>query len=474
MVSGCNKTLSSSSSAASPTLSSPPAVESPANLAKRIAGGVEKVSVQVTAQGPTLQSAVDAAIRLAIEQVNGKTMDASSESFQAGFVATVGGGNVDVGSAGFASYVETHSKGAISGFRILTQRALPDNGGIEATIAAKVAKYVAPESSNRLAIVVAPFRANGSYVVDTQAQDGRSLAANLRAAITAALVKSNRFTVLDREFSGEIDQELGQIADGQAGPEAFSRLGQQIAAQYLLIGQIDEFNYARHEQALRTSDRTLVSHSGGGAITLKLVNVTTRQIDWTDTVSIRLPSTDPTTLGGGVNVSEIRAGLLGKLGTQAMGKVVTHLFPITVVSLSGDKAILSQGESAVVVGTTYRVVSLGADLKDPQTGQSLGQVEEDCCLATITQVTPTIAYARLSGGELAAISGRFTPGKLQLRETALKVAEEETKPIAKQESSDAAKGAAQAPAQVAKKGGKSPSIKKAASPTESADQDKNW
>ena len=43
-------------------------------------GGVSSQHVQTTATGPTLQAAIDAALRLAIEQVNGKVVTAGLSS----------------------------------------------------------------------------------------------------------------------------------------------------------------------------------------------------------------------------------------------------------------------------------------------------------------------------------------------------------------------------------------------------------
>ena len=83
----------------------------------------------------------------------------------------------------------------------------------------------------------------------------------------------------------------------------------------------------------------------------------------------------------------------------AAGAVVQSLlqrmFPITVVARDGTNVVLSQGGQAVKEGTRYQVVAMGGELKDPQTGQSLGRTETPCCVLVVDRVSANLSYGHL-------------------------------------------------------------------------------
>jgi hypothetical protein len=97
---------------------------------------------------------------------------------------------------------------------------------------------------------------------------------------------------------------------------------------------------------------------------------------------------------------------------QALASVIKSTFPISVVSLTGEQVILSQGGKAVKTGQKYALVFLGADIKDPQTGASLGPVKTACCDVVIDQVMPNISYGHLEN--IAIDLNKINPQSLQL------------------------------------------------------------
>ena len=414
---GCAMAVAVAGCSKAPPPEAAPAAQPQAeqNLARGTpdAGKVEHVAVTASGRGPTVATAVDQAIKLAIQQVNGKTMDMSALQFQAGMTVAVGDETVDVGSAAFAEFVATQSRGAVTGFKVLSQRQL-ETGETEVSIEAQVAKFARPESAGMLRVAVMPFRTDTSdYVVDTQRVAADAVVQELRGSITNTLVKTKRVTVLDREFAAEVQSEIDQLETGRMSTEDFARLGEQLLADYVVVGRIDRFGYERHERQLRTSDRTLVSHSGGAAVSFRVINATTGQIELSDTIAVELPATAPTTLGTSVNASQVTADLTGKLAGQAAGAVVKALFPLTVVSVEGDVVVLSQGGEMVSQGDVYDVVLRGKEIKDPQTGRVIGRVEKHCCTVEVTRVTPEMSYATVLKADMD-VASVFAPGALEV------------------------------------------------------------
>src|SRR5439155_10287668 len=123
-----------------------------------------------------------------------------------------------------------------------------------------------------------------------------------------------------------------------------------VSADLIWSGRINGLAYVRHARQLRTSDRELVSYSGGWSVTQKLVNVATRQVMTSDSLRGVVPATEPTTLSRGVDSNRILEGMIGENAGGVVASIMSRTFPITVVSLQGPDAILSQGGRMVRPG----------------------------------------------------------------------------------------------------------------------------
>jgi len=144
------------------------------------------------------------------------------------------------------------------------------------------------------------------------------------------------------------------------------------------------------------------------------VNVATRQVLLANSLQDQLPATAPTTLGASVDSNKTLSAMQAAIAQQAVASIMSSSFPVSIVSRDGNSVILSQGANAVKTGGRYQVVALGAELRDPQTGQSLGRTEAPCCEVVIDRVTPTLSYGHLEAVAIAI--DQVPPGGLLLRE----------------------------------------------------------
>ncbi|WP_332877889.1 CsgG/HfaB family protein [Massilia sp. S19_KUP03_FR1] len=378
-------------------------------------GKVDTVLAKADGYGPTPAAATADAIKSAILQVNGATIDTSSVSVKYGLDVTDGVDSVSLRATEFAERVAQKSGGAITRFKVLSLDAPTVKGGpYKASIEAQIAHYTAPVDKKLKVVVGALKFDTDAFNVGGAMVPAAKVADDIRAQVSAALTNTGRFSVLERENSEEIDQELALIQSGAAPRAEAGKLGQAVSADLVWIGHIDTLAYERHARALRTSDRELVSYSGGWGVSQKLVNVATRQVLSADALRGRAPDVAPTTLGAGVNTAQVLADMQRNIVRDIVASIVGRTFPITVVSLQGTDVVLSQGGDAVKPGARYAVVTMGAEMKDPQTGESLGRVEKACCIAVIDKVTPKLSYAHLEqvSGTLAGVA----PASLQLRE----------------------------------------------------------
>lgn len=282
-----------------------------------------------------------------------------------------------------------------------------------------VAQYRAPDEQGRPKIAVAmPRTLVRSYPVGDTDVSSSEVAQAVRGRLSDLLTQTKRFIVLDREFGTEMQAEIDRINDGNARAQDSARLGQQLATDLILIPTIERFEYPRHVQKLRMSDRELVSYSGGGRITLRLLNAATGEVVMSDSFEHTLASTDPSTMPQVVDGKNMAAGMMDSLSGRIGNAIVSEIFPVTVVALSGDQAVLSQGGESLRVGQRWRAVALGDELKDPQTGRSLGRNETPAGVVRIDRVSGKASYGTFEDGAPGLNGQTFKAGSIELKQLA--------------------------------------------------------
>lgn len=280
-----------------------------------------------------------------------------------------------------------------------------------------VAQYRAPEEQGRPKIVVAmPKASAASYPVGDGQASSAEVARAVRGRLSDILTQTKRFIVLDREFGSEMQAEIEHINSGNVRVQDSARLGQQLATDLILIPTIERFEYVRSARKLRMADRELVSYSGGGRITLRLLNAATGEVVMSNSFDHQLASADPSTLPRVIDGAGMVAQMMDSLAGQIGGAVVTEIFPVTVVALEGDQVVLSQGGESLQAGQRWQAVYLGDELKDPQTGRSLGRNEIPVGTIRVDRVSTQTSYGTLETGLDTLANKPFKAGGIVLRQ----------------------------------------------------------
>ena len=377
------------------------------------------VNVKVTAQGfgATAGDAVAEAMKMAILQVNGASIQTSNVSVKYGLDVTLGKDAVSLRANEFAEIVKQRSGGVIQNFKVLElQEPSRDAGSrFKASIEAEIAKFNASADMQKIKVVIGPIRFEGaSLPMGDRSVPAGEVAAALRQRISDALVQTGRFAVLDRDLSPEIERELDLISNGQAPGAEVAKMSQASTADIVWSARMTQLAYNRHARQLKTSDRELISYSGGWAISQKLVNVATRQVMASDSFRGQAPSIEPTTLGSGIDSAKVLEDMSAEMVAKVVSSILLRTFPVTVVSRDGTNVVLSQGGRTIKEGARYSMVAMGNEMKDPQTGQSLGRIESACCELVVERVTPNLSYGRLEN--VRSNLDQLPSGGLQLRD----------------------------------------------------------
>lgn len=391
-------------------------------------GKVEQVTVKATGSGVSPGSAINDALKTAVAQINGVNIQSTSANLNA--VASVAA-NLDVETSDgkdsaklnaaaqsqtFAEAVVAQSKGLVKSFSVV--RLTPPAPGAKiytAEIETQIAKFKAPADSGKIKIVVSPLRSDKPvFEIGDRMVPAAEVLGPVRQQIIDMLTQTGRFTILDRQFEGELQNELQMITSGKAVDTDIAKLGQALSADLVWVGVVNDLAYRKQVRKLQTSDRDLVGYSGGWSVSQRLINLTTRQIQQSATLQGIAPPIAPTTLGAKFDETATLKAIEEGIVKKATEAIILRIFPVSVVECDGNMVVLSQGGQVIAENGRYRIYLQGKEIKDPQTGQSLGNMESFCCDVTINRVTPNLSYGTLENVKIDLAN--IQPGALQIRE----------------------------------------------------------
>ena len=391
-------------------------------------GKVELVSVTANGTGMTPGAAINDALKTAIAQANGVRIDSVSANVNAFAKVTA---TLDVESSEgkdsakasatmqsqmFVDQIIAQSNGLVSGFKVVKLTSPPvGNGTYSVDVEAKIAKFKSPADSGKIKIVVAPIRsARATFDIGGRPVPANEILAPVRQQIIDSLTQTGRFTILDRQFESDLQNEFDMISSGKTVNTDFAKLEQALSADLVWVGVVNELAYTKNVRKLEMSERDLVGYSGAWSVSQRLINLATRQIMQSNTLEGAPPRISPTTLGAKFDEAAILRNIQDEIVKKASEAIILRTFPISVVQRDGEDVVLSQGGQALAENGRYRIYLQGKELKDPQTGQSLGNMEKLCCDVVINRVTPNLSYGSLENVKID-LSG-VQPGALQLRE----------------------------------------------------------
>lgn len=255
----------------------------------------------------------------------------------------------------------------------------------DATVTLRYAKFerIGADSNRRSAIVVTSNKRYQELLTTT---------------VSEALVASRRFDVLNRRNDALFEAEKAFIQGGDAATAEVARLSQASGADYLIVAELQGLSISNNmRETIRMTGEVLVRSAVSGTLRLEVIEFASRKVKWSSSQKF-----------GGTyeGVSSIGAGTLSRLiggaADKLMDSLIASIYPIRVIKVVGDVAIINRGEGSATVGETYAVFLMGEELTDPQSGESLGAMEIEAGIGKITEVKPKFAFLKMATGQLDA------------------------------------------------------------------------
>ncbi len=227
------------------------------------------------------------------------------------------------------------------------------------------------------------------------------------------LVKSGKFTVIDRERLDALMREKNLSLAGDIDPRTAVQAGKLLGVEYVLFGNVTEFGEetAGAKVAWRAG-LDVKRKKFMAALDARLVSTTTGEIIWADKARKEESNVKVFVMGSGGGVDDRRMfdkvllpcveELAKKLTTLELATSATVVGRVSgkIARIDGGRIFINLGsEHGLKEGDTFDVYKTGAVIKDPDTGEVLGAEEEK--IGTIRVVA--VKGAKYS--ECAVVSG---------------------------------------------------------------------
>lgn len=181
--------------------------------------------------------------------------------------------------------------------------------------------------------------------------------------LSAKLVASNKFILLERADADKLSEELSSNAEGN-----------RLAADYLILGSITEFGRkTTGKDGVFTATKTQTVEAG---VAVRLVDVTTGIAIYSEEAKGYAETTSKSTLGLGGKMG-FDATLSDKAISSAVDQLVENIinkctdkpWRTYIISIDSDGVIIAGGASqGLQAGDTFDVMLRGKRVRNPQTG----------------------------------------------------------------------------------------------------------
>lgn len=189
--------------------------------------------------------------------------------------------------------------------------------------------------------------------------------------LIAKLSNTHRFRIMEREDVDQILKEkefVSKVKDS----DLKSMLKQLQGADYLIYGEIEEFDVDTIKNKVPYLNEVETITKGNAKGILRIVDVATGEIAVADEISVEFKSRNKE-----VATTEVKDALIDLFTSKAVSCIINKIFPIKVIGLSEDGFVyINRGkDGGLKVGDKLDLMKPGKNIRDIDTGLSFGQTE---------------------------------------------------------------------------------------------------
>lgn len=226
---------------------------------------------------------------------------------------------------------------------------------------------------------------------------------NFQTILETELIKTNKFTVIERGRMAEVLQEQGLTLAGITESNV-DRLGGLGGVDYLVYGAITKLGV--NDGGVNALGLRFAKNKVEMAMDLRIVDIKSGRIVLAESIEREIEAGKAFDIGGITNRSTSGDPLSDAqriVGRDIAGLVATRILPIKVAAVQGDTIILNYGDSVLNVGYQLAAFEVGEGFTDPDTGEVLGAEETLIGKVEVTEARSKFSKATIVEGSLPSV-----------------------------------------------------------------------
>ena len=276
------------------------------------------------------------------------------------------------------------TKGGIKSYKIINKE-INANGWHLIEVSAEVAFFNLPKEAMRVRMAAFPFR-----LYEIEGDYGR-FQRLLDQNINDYFVQTKKFTMLDRSFIEEVAKEQQIILDGKAPAIEMAKIGNEISADFILVGSVENFNINEKVTKILSSDQEIRRNEASIYMSYRLVDVATKQINYSNTIQYKIQLSQ--------NSEKPDTEIISKISKILGEEILFSIYPVLVEKVVNGEIYLGQGGSQFTKGEKYEIFQKGEKIIDSYTNEVIGNVETSIGLIEIVSVSSGYTKAKMFSEE---------------------------------------------------------------------------
>ena len=204
-------------------------------------------------------------------------------------------------------------------------------------------------------------------------------------------VQTKKFTMLDRSFIEEVAKEQQTILDGKAPAIEMAKIGNEISADFILVGSVENFNINEKVTKILSSDQEIRRNEASIYMSYRLVDVATKQINYSNTIQYKIQLSQ--------NSEKPDTEIISKISKILGEEILFSIYPVLVEKIVNGEIYLGQGGSQFTKGEKYEIFQKGEKIIDSYTNEVIGNVETSIGLIEIVSVSSGYTKAKMFSEE---------------------------------------------------------------------------
>ena len=276
------------------------------------------------------------------------------------------------------------TKGGIKSYKIINKE-INANGWHLIEVSAEVAFFDLSKEAMRVRMAAFPFRL---YEIEGDHERFQRL---LDQNINDYFVQTKKFTMLDRSFIEEVAKEQQTILDGKAPAIEMAKIGNEISADFILVGSVENFNINEKVTKILSSDQEIRRNEASIYMSYRLIDVATKQINYSNTIQYKIQLSQ--------NSEKPDTEIISKISKILGEEILFSIYPVLVEKVVNGEIYLGQGGSQFTKGEKYEIFQKGEKIIDSYTNEVIGNVETSIGLIEIVSVSSGYTKAKMFSEE---------------------------------------------------------------------------